>query len=160
MSRRTSRDARTEAVGQRLRRVPSVVGDTPRGGFLDCPRDARRRAEVFVDGVRLPTLWRPPFRCALPAGPARTARLRIEVTNLWPNRLIGDDRLCTDDCAWEPAGANGAGIAEIPKWVREGRPSPTGRTTFTTWKHWTKKDDLPQPSGLFDPVRLVTERTR
>ena len=114
-------------------------------------------AEVFVDGVRLPTLWRPPFRCVLPAGPARTVRLRIEVTNLWPNRLIGDDRLYADDCVWKPAGASGAGIAEIPRWVGEGHPSPTGRTTFTTWKHWTKDDGL-LPSGLFGPVRLVTER--
>lgn len=119
--------------------------------------DLKNLAEVFVDGVRLPTLWRPPFRCVLPAGPARTVRLRIEVTNLWPNRLIGDDRLYADDCVWKSAGASGAGIAEIPHWVGEGRPSPTGRTTFTTWKHWTKDDGL-LPSGLFGPVRLVTER--
>ena len=109
-------------------------------------------AEVFVDGEKLPTLWRPPFRCVLPPGPARTARLRVEVTNLWPNRLIGDDFLSAD----AEYAANG-GVKSIPAWVTEGRPSPTGRTTFTTWRHWTK-DDRPLPSGLFGPVRLVTER--
>lgn len=114
----------------------------------------RNLAEVFVDGVKLPTLWRPPFRCALPAGPARTVRLRIEVTNLWPNRLIGDDFLPAD----AEYAANG-GVKAIPAWVTEGCPSPTGRTTFTTWRHWTK-DDRPLPSGLFGPVRLVTERAR
>ena len=114
----------------------------------------RNLAEVFVDGVKLPTLWRPPFRCALPAGPARTVRLRVEVTNLWPNRLIGDDFLPAD----AEYAANG-GLKAIPAWVTEGRPSPAGRTTFTTWKHWTK-GDRPLPSGLFGPVRLVTERAR
>ena len=113
----------------------------------------RNLAEAFVDGVKLPTLWRPPFRCVLPPGPARTARLRVEVTNLWPNRLIGDDFLPED----ADRAANG-GVKAIPAWVTEGRPSPTGRTTFTTWRHWTK-DDRPLPSGLFGPVRLVTERS-
>jgi len=36
----------------------------------------------------------------------------------------------------------------------EGKPSPTGRLTFTTWKHWTKDDALLE-SGLLGPVMLV-----
>ena len=39
-----------------------------------------------------------------------------------------------------------------------GEKSPTGRITFTTWKHWKKTDRL-LPSGLIGPVRLITEKT-
>jgi hypothetical protein len=35
----------------------------------------------------------------------------------------------------------------------DGKPSPTGRVTFTTWKHWTKNDPL-LVSGLLGPVTL------
>ena len=45
------------------------------------------------------------------------------------------------------------GVREIPQWVKEGKPSPTGRHTFTTWRHWSKEDDL-LPSGLIGPVIL------
>ena len=44
-------------------------------------------------------------------------------------------------------------IKEIPEWVRNGRSSPTGRHTFTTFKHWDKNDEL-LPSGLLGPVKL------
>ena len=37
--------------------------------------------------------------------------------------------------------------------MKEGRRSPTGRHTFTTWKHWSKEDEL-LPSGLIGPVLL------
>ena len=63
------------------------------------------------------------------------------VTNLWPNRLIGDDRLYADDCEWKGEKKNGVNlisIKEIPQWVKDGQRSPTGRHTFTTWKHWDK----------------------
>jgi hypothetical protein len=36
-----------------------------------------------------------------------------------------------------------------------GKPSPTGRLTFTTWHHWTKDDALLE-SGLLGPVTLRT----
>lgn len=48
---------------------------------------------------------------------------------------------------------NEPGIKEIPQWVKDGRTSPTGRHTFTTWKHWTKTDKL-LPSGLLGPVSM------
>ncbi|HBO98804.1 MAG TPA: hypothetical protein DD637_03045, partial [Verrucomicrobia bacterium] len=76
------------------------------------------------------------------------------VTNRWPNRLIGDDRLYAQDCEWKKADFREA-IVDIPAWVKEGRKSPTGRHTFTTWKHWNKDDKL-LPSGLLGPVLLRT----
>ena len=111
-------------------------------------------ATVFVDGRKVATLWRPPYRCAIPAG-----ELTVKVTNLWPNRMIGDDRLYAEDCEWDGntavRGYKCCPVKRLPDWVREGRPSPTGRHTFSTWKHWSKEDDL-LPSGLLGPVRLTT----
>lgn len=84
--------------------------------------------------------------------------LEVKVTNLWPNRLIGDDALYPEDCKWEMRWhgwqkLNEPGIKEIPQWVKDGRTSPTGRHAFTTWKHWTKTDKL-LPSGLLGPVSM------
>ena len=87
-----------------------------------------------------------------------TLDLRIRVTNRWPNRLIGDDRLCAEDCTWRKADFREA-IVELPQWVKEGKRSPTGRHTFTTWKHWNRDDKL-LPSGLIGPVALRTTRER
>jgi len=119
--------------------------------------EVKNLATVSVDGVKVATLWRPPFECVLPSdGAARAVRLRIDVANLWANRLIGDDRLYADDCEWASAGSQGLGIVRIPQWVKDGRPSPTGRRAFTTWKHWQKGDTL-LPSGLLGPAALRVE---
>jgi hypothetical protein len=120
--------------------------------------DVKNFAEVTVNGKTLESLWRPPFRVDITDAIQKSADidLSICVANLWPNRLIGDDILYPDDCEWKGEVKDGVkeiGIKEIPKWVREGKRSPTGRHTFTTWKHWDKNDKL-LPSGLLGPVRL------
>ena len=105
-------------------------------------------------GKNLGMLWKPPFCVDITdiAKPGENA-LEIKVTNLWPNRLIGDEQL-TDDCEWgNPSRLGGAPLKEWPKWLLEGKPSPTGRLTFTTWKHWTKDSPLLE-SGLLGPVTL------
>ena len=75
------------------------------------------------------------------------------LTNLWPNRLIGDDALPCDATYGKTEKGDG-GIQSIPRRVFEGKPSPTGRHTFTTWRLW-KKDEKLLPSGLIGPVRLI-----
>ncbi len=136
--------------------------------------DVKDFAEVKVNGKSYPPLWRPPFRIditdavkaasvqqqgrAVAPRPPLSIDLEIKVTNRWPNRLIGDDILYPDDCEWVLRWfgwqkINELGIKEIPQWVKDGNPSPTGRHTFTTWKHWTKTDHL-LPSGLLGPVRV------
>jgi hypothetical protein len=79
--------------------------------------------------------------------------LEVDVTNLWCNRLIGDEQL-PDDCQWEEKGQ----LAKWPEWLTSGKERPSkSRLTFTTWKHWKKEDAL-QPSGLIGPVTLRPAR--
>jgi hypothetical protein len=116
--------------------------------WLDLGR-VKNLAEVSLNGKPLGILWKPPFRVDI-TGAARPGKnkLEIKITNLWPNRLIGDEQL-PDDREW-----NGKRLRAWPQWVLDGKPSPTGRFTFTTWHHWTKDDALLE-SGLIGPVRLI-----
>jgi hypothetical protein len=82
-------------------------------------------AEVSVNGTRLGILWKAPFQAdvtgTLKPGPNH---VEIKVTNLWPNRMIGDQQ-----------------------------PSATKRYTFTDYKPYTKDSPLLE-SGLLGPVTL------
>jgi len=74
--------------------------------------------------------------------------LEVEVTNLWPNRMIGDEQLPED------SDRHGNGTLKAwPQWLLDGKPSPTGRYTFTSWRLWGKDAQL-QPSGLSGPVTV------
>jgi len=105
-------------------------------------------AEVSLNGHDFGVLWKPPFRVNVTSA-ARSGvnKLVVKVTNLWPNRLIGDEQL-PPDCEW-----NGKELKGWPQWLLDGKPSPTGRLTFTTWHHWTKDSPLLE-SGLLGPVTL------
>lgn len=83
-------------------------------------------AEVVLNGQPLGTLWTPPWRVeAAKALKAGTNVLEVRVTNLWPNRLIGD--------------------AKLPK---DKRLAETNMNTY-------KPDSPLLPSGLLGPVRLL-----
>jgi hypothetical protein len=88
--------------------------------------DVKNIAEVKVNGTSLPTLWKAPFRVnvtsALKPGPND---IEIAVTNLWVNRLVGDQQ-------------TGA----------------TGKYTFTTHNPYKANSPL-LPSGLLGPVEMV-----
>lgn len=84
-------------------------------------------ATVIVNGHEYPALWKPPFRVDVTDALKATNEVVVKVSNLWANRLIGDDFL--------------------PK---------ERRTTFATYRHWTK-NDKPLSSGLLGPVAFVEE---
>ena len=69
----------------------------------------RHFAQVTVNGRAYPSMWRPPFALDVTDALAGDVlELKVRVTNLWPNRLIGDEVECADDCAWqESAGTRG-----------------------------------------------------
>jgi len=106
-------------------------------------------AEVSLNGIYMGTWWKPPFSTDI----GRVARpgvnkLRIRVTNLWINRLIGDEQY-PEDVDW-----NGMPLKRWPEWLNSRGPRPVPeRVTFTTWHHYTKDSPLVD-SGLIGPVTL------
>jgi hypothetical protein len=118
--------------------------------------------EVRLNGRPLGILWKRPYQVdvteALQEG---SNKLEISVTNLWPNRLTGDEQLPDPDKFAPGGGASGREgliggyIEQLPDWYLNGQPKPDdGRITFTTWKHYTKDSPLLE-SGLIGPVRLL-----
>jgi hypothetical protein len=109
-------------------------------------------AEVIVNGRDLGIAWKRPYAVDItPAARAGDNELEIRATNLWPNRIIGDEQL-PEDSDRSPQGW----IKSWPEWLLAGKPSPTGRITFATWRYWKKNDPL-LPSGLLGPVVLRSE---
>ncbi|HWS00673.1 MAG TPA: hypothetical protein VN249_08675, partial [Prolixibacteraceae bacterium] len=103
-------------------------------------------ARVKLNGKELGTLWKPPYRLEV----SKTLKvginkLEVEVTNLWVNRLIGDERFPDFD-------------KKSLNWLQTGQapPADSPRKTFLISKHW-KKDDKLLPSGLIGPVVIEAE---
>jgi len=132
--------------------IPAKTLGAGRSVWLDLGR-VKNLAEVSLNGQPLGILWKPPFRVEL-TGAAKPGKnkLEVKVTNLWPNRLIGDEQLASDR-EWD-----GKKLKAWPLWVLDGKPSPTGRYTFTTWHHWTKDEPLLE-SGLIGPVKIICAST-
>jgi hypothetical protein len=107
-----------------------------------CPTDDHRAPATA------PPTWCPPFQVDISKA-AKTGEnmLEIEVTNLWINRLIGDEVFPYEN---------------IYPYIRNGHPLPAGssRKTFEfrfaggNAKHWKKTSTL-RPSGLIGPVRIT-----
>jgi hypothetical protein len=105
-------------------------------------------AEVIVNGENVVTLWKVPYRTAIQDFLEKGKNtITIKVTNLWPNKLIGDEGLPLD------YKRKGDKIKALPDWLLNNTKRPSERTTFSSWKHWDKSDDLLN-SGLLGPVKL------
>ena len=130
--------------------------------YLDLGR-VKNIAEVHLNGRSLGILWKPPFRVNI-TDAVRTGnnRLEIRVTNLLPNRLIGDAGK-PDVRAFKAHGQNGFAPDKWNDWLQlikdqqeNGRYNrETGRYTFATWKRYKQNDPLLE-SGLIGPVQLLT----
>jgi hypothetical protein len=88
--------------------------------------DVKNLAEVLINGKRLGIVWKTPFRVdvtdALKPG---VNTVEVKVTNLWVNRLIGDQQ-----------------------------PNVARKYTYTTMPFYRDNSPL-LPSGLLGPVQLV-----
>ena len=83
-------------------------------------------AEVRLNGKNLGIVWCPPWRIDISdALKTKDNQLEIDITNLWPNRLIGDGKL-----------------------------PPEKRFTKTTVEGFYKRDFPLFPSGLLGPVTI------
>ncbi len=116
-------------------------------------------AEVKINGSDLPLMWLPPFAADITSFlHAGSNSLEVRVTNLWVNRLIGDEQE-PDDLEWTPlirlgAIESGRALVRVPSWINDPTARPSkGRITFVTFKHYRKDSPLP-PSGLIGPVSI------
>jgi hypothetical protein len=131
----------------------------------------RHLAEVTLNGKNLGVVWTAPWRIEITEAirPGNN-RLEIAVTNVWANRLIGDEQHPPDvmwqisdpvsdssgnDSSGDPGGKSGSFLREFPAWFLKGEPRPVKeRLTFTTWNYFTKDSPL-TPSGLMGPVQIM-----
>jgi hypothetical protein len=116
---------------QRSLEIPAASLEAGRRVQLDLG-DVREVAEVFLNGRSAGIVWKPPFRVDL-TGIAKPGAndLKIEVMNLWCNRLAGD--------------------AELPPGKRITRTNISKNGTLGKPEPWKA-----QPSGLLGPVRLIS----
>ena len=129
--------------------------------------DVKNTARVIVNGKECAHLWKKPFRCDITDAVKKGDNtIEIEVTNLWPNRMIGDEQL-PDDIEWgkpfiysyAPGSPEiGRPMKSAPDWLTKGETRPQqGRKTVVSFKFFKKTDPL-LPSGLLGPVKITAER--
>ena len=126
-------------------------------------------AVVRVNGRDAGTLWTPPFRTDITRLLHKGQNtLEIEVSNLWVNRLIGDERE-PDDCTlskkmlgfFQRKCADGVvrdiplgrAVIAFPEEVLGNRPRRVARYAFSSWRYLLSDGDL-RPAGLLGPVKL------
>jgi hypothetical protein len=112
--------------------IPANWFGSGRNVYLDLG-DVRELAEVFVNGKSAGVLWKPPFRAEISSilKPGKNV-LKIDVINMWINRLTGDQELPDDK-----------------KFTKTNIRSD-GSTAMVKAEPWHL-----QPAGLLGPVRLL-----
>lgn len=117
-------------------------------------------AKVTINDKEVGVVWTAPWRIIIPAALLKsTNQLKIEVTNVWANRLIGDEQE-PEDMKWAPSMYiynSGQYLKEFPDWFLNNTPRPSkGRYCFTTWNYFNKSSKL-IPSGLLGPVKIEVD---
>lgn len=106
-------------------------------------------AKLFVNGKEVELLWKEPYAADITAFvQSGQNQIKIEVTNLWSNRLIGDE--------WLPVENNYSKhkfIEQLPDWFVNNDKKPGDRKAFSVWRHFEKTEPLLE-SGLLGPVKL------
>jgi (4-O-methyl)-D-glucuronate---lignin esterase len=145
------------ATYRRTITVPAEFVASDRRIVLDLGR-VEVIAGVKLNGRDCGIWWKEPYRADVTAAArAGTNELEITVTNLWANRLIGDEARPVEN---DYATGSEHGILALPGWYTRGEPKPPGgRVTFATWKFYTADEPLLE-SGLLGPVRLLNPVVR
>jgi hypothetical protein len=109
---------------------------------------------VFVNNKKVGTLWYPPYSIDvsnfLQQG---DNEVKIEVTNNWVNRLIGDEQEPADFEWGSDRGDKGHAMKAYPDWFIKNQSRPSKRKAFSIW-YYNRKDSPLQPAGLVGPVEL------
>jgi hypothetical protein len=102
-------------------------------------------AKVWINGKEAGTVWTYPWHINI-TGYVKPGEneLKIEVVNLWVNRMIGDDYLLYD----------GIRHGQWPDWIDKGTPHTRTRYTFSTFNPYNRNTPLSR-SGLKGPVRIM-----
>ncbi|MGY3052441.1 hypothetical protein ACVWYG_000631 [Pedobacter sp. UYEF25] len=107
----------------------------------------KEMARVTLNGKNLGIIWTAPWRIDIASALRKKGNdLKIEVVNLWANRLIGDEKKPYDgivDDKW-------------PEWLLTNTPRTSGRFTFTTTNQYSADSPL-MGSGLIGPVRIIQQ---
>ncbi len=137
--------------------LTSALGNSESRMFLDLGK-VRHIARVRLNGHDLGVVWTAPWRVDISDVVREKAnRLEIEITNVWANRLIGDEKEPADCVSYSEV-HNGTPLKEFPDWFLKNEPRPSQkRYCFTTWNYFTKDDSPLVSSGLLGPVRIVKE---
>lgn len=114
-------------------------------------------ARLYVNGEECKVMWRPPFRADVKQYLQKGKNeIDVEVTNLWVNRLIGDEQY-ESDILWEtPSSPRSRGryMLEIPEWLSNGTTRPSkDRKAVSSYNFFSKYDNLVS-SGLIGPVGI------
>ncbi len=109
--------------------------------------EVKNLARVLLNGKDLGVVWTTPWKVDITeAVKPKDNILEIEIVNLWPNRLIGDEKLPDD----------GIKDGQWPDWLIKGKERASGRYIFTTYRNYTR-DSLLLKSGLLGPVTIQRE---
>lgn len=109
--------------------------------------EVKNLARVLLNGKDLGVVWTSPWKVDITEAVKQKENvLEIAVANLWPNRLIGDEKLPDD----------GIKNGQWPDWLIKGEKRTSGRYTFTTYRYYTKDAPLLK-SGLIGPVTIQRE---
>lgn len=128
--------------------------------------EVKNIATVMVNGKTAQLIWKAPFVADITEFcTTGENQLEVKVTNLWPNRIIGD-KLEPEDCLWGPMRTFtyvdpnipiGRNLLEVPDWVKNNTPRPSkNRITFCTMDFFEKDTPL-LPSGLIGPVQILIQ---
>ncbi len=109
---------------------------------------------VFVNNKKVGTLWYPPFTIDVSNFLQQGSNeVKIEVTNNWVNRLIGDEQEPADFEWGSDRGDKGHAMKAYSDWFIKNQPRPSKRKAFSIW-YYNRKDSPLQPAGLVGPVAL------